>query len=132
MEVIPRLRKHYEKNPPRPSYKGTEGKSMTGKVYSRWPHEEETRQLGVGAVEVWKERIPATQSILPLEGYCLVDACLDDTGHINTEVLPLWPEMEGHELLIVIYVDMFDCTRMRAIGGFTSRKTRIEMLCVGE
>ncbi len=127
METINRLRKHYEQYPPRLSYGGTEGKNVTGKPYLKWPHEEESKSLGVGSVKVWHKRIPTVTSMLPVEGYCVVNACLDETGRFNPEALPLWPEMEGHELDIVVYVDMFDCIRMRAIGGFTFFKTRARM-----
>ena len=124
MELITRLRAHYAQCPPRLSYGGSEGKNVTGKVYPKWPDDEVSKPLGAGAVQVWSNKILAIAEALPIEGYCVVDACLDETGRLNPEALPLWPEMEGHELSVTVYVDMYDRILMRAIGGFTSHKTR--------
>lgn len=123
MEMVRRLKAHYEQCPPRLSYGGNEGKNVTGKSYQKWPTEEESKILGVGAVKVWYKKLSAKTDALPIEGYCVVDACLDETGRLTPDALPLWPEMEGHELTICVYVDMYDRIFMRAIGGFTSFKT---------
>lgn len=124
MELVNRLRMHYEKYPPRLSYGGSGGKNVKGKTYSKWPAEEEFASLGVAAIQVWYSKIPASTEILPVEGYCVVDACLDQSGHLTPDALPLWLEMEGHAIYINVYVDMYACVHMRAIGGFTSYKTR--------
>lgn len=127
MELIEKLIAHYKLNPPRLSYDGREGRDVKGAAYPSWPKEEEIKLLGVGSIAVWRGRIPGTKIELPVEGYCVVDACLDETGRFIPEALPLWPEMEGHELSIIVYVDRLDCVRMRAIGGFTTIKTRAEI-----
>jgi hypothetical protein len=124
MEVISRLKTHYEQYPPRLSYGGNEGKNITGKRYQKWPTEEEFNSLGIAAVKVWHEKLPATADTFPVEGYCVVDTCLDNSGRLIPDALPLWPEMEGHELSICVYVDRLDRIHMRAIGGFTSFETR--------
>jgi hypothetical protein len=124
MEMVRRLRTHYEQHPPRLSYGGNEGKNVTGKSYQKWPTEEESKPLGVAVVKVWCEKLSAKADAFPVEGYCVVDACLDETGRLTPNALPLWPEMEGHEISICVYVDMYDRIFMRAIGGFTSFKTR--------
>ena len=124
MELITRLRAHYAQCPPRLSYGGSEGKNVTGKAYPKWPEDEASKPLEAGAVQVWSNKIPAVAEALPVEGYCVVNACLDETGRLKPEALPLWPEMEGHELSVTVYVDMYDRILMRAIGGFTSHKTR--------
>ena len=118
-----RLRIHYEQCPPRLSYGGSEGKNIEGKAYPKWPTEEESKLLKVAVVKVWYKKLPATDTF-PVEGYCVVNACLDETGRLTPDAVPLWPEMEGHEVSICIYVDMYDRIFMRAIGGFTSFKTR--------
>ena len=124
MEMISKLKTHYEQYPPRLSYGGNEGKNVTEKNYQKWPTEEESKPLGVAAVKVWHEKLSAKADAFPVECYCVVDACLDDSGRLIPDALPLRPEMEGHELSICVYVDMFDQIHMRAIGGFTSFKTR--------
>jgi hypothetical protein len=93
MEMISKLRTHYEQYPPRLSYGGNEGKNVTGKSYQKWPTEEESKPLGVAAVKVWYEKLSAKADTFPVEGYCVVDACLDDTGRLIPDALPLWPEM---------------------------------------
>lgn len=124
MELINRLMTHYKQYPPRLSYGGNEGKNLTGKSYQKWPTEEELNSLGIAAVKVWYEKYPPTTDKLPVEGYCVMDACLDESGRLTPDALPLSPEMEGHELSICVYVDMLDRIHMRAIGGFTSFETR--------
>jgi hypothetical protein len=124
MELINRLRTYYEQYPPHLSYGGNEGKNVTGKPYQKWPTEEEFDSLGIAAVKVWHKNLPARANAFPIEGYCVVDACLDESGRLTPNALPLWPEMEGHELLICVYVDRLDRIHMRAIGGFTSFETR--------
>lgn len=128
MVQIERLTKNYTENPPRLSFNGSEGQSVTGMVHSEWPHNEEKEHLGDGSIIVWRSRIPAGTSPLPVEGYCVVNACLDVTGRSIPERLPLFQEMEGHELIIVVYVDKLGCIRMRAIGGFTSLATRSRLV----
>lgn len=124
MEMARRLMTYYEQYPPRLSYGGNEGKNITGKIYQMWPTEEESKFLGVASVKVWHEKLPAKANVFPVEGYCVVDACLDESGRLTPDALPLWPEMEGHELSICVYVDMYERTFMRAIGGFMSFETR--------
>lgn len=124
METINRLKTHYEQHPPRLSYGGNEGKNVTGKRYQKWPTEEEFNSWGIAAVKVWHEKLPAKTDTFPVEGYCVVNASLDESGYLTPDALPLWPEMEGHELSICVYVDMFGRIHMKAIGGFTSYETR--------
>ncbi len=123
MEQITRLIAHYAQCPPRLSYGGPEGTCVKGKLYPKWP-DEDSKLLGVGNIQVWAKTIPAIEKTLLIEGYCVVDACLDETGHLTPEAVPLWPEMEGHELYLIIYVDPHNRILVRAIGGFTSYKTR--------
>lgn len=127
MKTINRLTNHYEQHPPQLSYGGSEGKNVTAKIYPSLPHEEMSKPLGVGSVQIWFKEFPATKTSLPIEGYCVVNACLDETGRLNPAALPLWPEMEGHGLRVMIYADMLNCIQMKAIGGFTTYKTRLEM-----
>ncbi len=127
MENIRRLRAHYEHYPPRLSYIGKEETSITGKCYQKWPKEEEYKRLGA---TVWHQKLPASADALPVEGYCVIDACLDNSGHLTPDAMPLHPEMKGHELSICIYVSMLDRIHMRAIGGFTSIETRATLSSV--
>lgn len=46
MEIINKLRTHYEQYPPLLSYGGNEGKNVTRKSYQKWPTEEESKPLG--------------------------------------------------------------------------------------
>jgi hypothetical protein len=124
MELFDRLKIHYEQCPPRLSYNGLEGTNVIGKRYSKLPTAEELGPLGKDSLQVWHKKVPATTGTLPVEGYCVIEACLDVTGRSNPDALPLWPEMEGHELYIDIYVDNLNRILMRAIGGFTSYETR--------
>lgn len=79
--MINKLKTHYEQYPPRLSYGGNEGKNVTEKSYQKWPTEEESKPLGVAAVKVWYEKLSAKADTFPVEGYCVVDACLDDPKH---------------------------------------------------
>lgn len=118
MHNVERLRTYYQKLPPCMSYGGSEGESLKGKVYAKWPEEELSASLG-GPI-VWRSHILAMPDVPVPDGYCSVDACLDSSGLQNPEALPLFPEMEGHELRVVVYVDCLNRIWMKAIGGFTA------------
>lgn len=122
MDIIERLKSHYERNPPRSSYGGSEGEGMRGTVYHKWPEGEDSKTLG--GVVVWQGDIAASSGALPPDGYCVVDVCLDPSGYETPDAFPLWPEMEGHALRVVIYVDMFNRIHAKAVGGFSSYKKR--------
>ncbi|MDP1609399.1 MAG: hypothetical protein Q8L98_08840 [Chlamydiales bacterium] len=120
-----RLKTHYQQLSPKPSYDGMGGERIwSTKPYSQWPKEEEKIIAGI---PVFTKRFPASEKSLPIEGYRIVEACLDVSGCTNPEVFPLWPEMEGHEIWVTIYVDALNCIRMKAIAGFTLHKTREEI-----
>lgn len=89
MEMISKLKTHYEQYPPRLSYGGSEGKYVTGKSYQNWPIEEEFKLLGAAGVKVWYEKLSAKEDAFPIEGYCVVDACLDDTGRLIPDAIAM-------------------------------------------
>jgi hypothetical protein len=125
MTLEEKLKKSYQELPPKPSYDGIGGEGICPtRVSPQWPKEEEQITLGIS---VWCERFPATEIFLPIEGYAIMEVCLDASGNMRPEVFPLWPEMEGHETWVVIYVDPLNCIRMKAIAGFTLHKTREEI-----
>jgi len=118
MNVFERLTQHYQTQPPRLSFRGSEGSAMQMRIFDKYPDEEATKPLGV---TVWRHRSTASPDVAPAVGYCMVDACLDVSGWNNPDALPLPVEMKNHELEIVVYLDCLDCIRMRAIGGYLPR-----------
>lgn len=67
MEMISKLRTHYEQYPPRLSYGGNEGKNVTGKSYQKWPTEEESKPLGVAAVKSGTKNSLLKRILFPLK-----------------------------------------------------------------
>jgi hypothetical protein len=127
-----KLKMLHDQCSPRISYAGIEAKSVKREEYLYWPREEEMKPLGPGAVQIWHKKIPAMRDAPPIEGYCFVEVCLDEAGSDIPKVLTLYPEMEGHELCITIYVNMYGRIQMKAIGGFTSHKTRADLHCLNK
>lgn len=121
MDVITRLKKHYENRAPRLSFGGSEGDAVQTRSYDKWPEKETMQTLGV---VVWRDHVKASPNISSPDGYRVVDACLDVSGTLDPDALPLPPEMQGHELQIAIFVDNLDCIRMRAIGGYSQPKAQ--------
>jgi hypothetical protein len=119
MNVIARLIKHYQIQQPRLSFGESEGSAVQMCLFDKWPDQEAIKSLGV---VVWRHKTMASPDTAPTIGYCMVNAYLDLSGRSNPDALPLPREMQNHELQIVVYVDYLDCIRMRAIGGYTSRR----------
>ncbi len=128
MEMVVKLTEHYKSNPPYLSYGGAEGTGWSALAFEKYPQEETNKQLGPGAVIVWRGKFEATRAELPIERYCVVTVCLDVRGNSIPEALPLHPEMEGHALEAVVYVDMLGCIRAKVIGGATTHATRTVLL----
>ncbi len=128
MEKIAQLIQHYQSAPPRLSYGGSEGTGWDGLAYEKYPQEEANNSIGPGAQIVWSGKFQATRIDLPIECYCVINVCLDVRGNSIPTALPLYPEMAGHALDAIIYVDMFGCIRAKAIGGATTYATRNALL----
>lgn len=128
MDQINRLREHYKSNPPRLSYGGSEGEGWKGLAFVSYPQEEAGKSLGLGTVIVWRGKFPSTNEELPVERHCVVTVCLDSWGNSNPEAIPLHPEMEGHAVDALIYVDMMGNIHAKAIGGATTHATRNALL----
>lgn len=118
MNIIERLRAHYQIQPPRYSFKGSsEGLTMEAQLFDKRPNQ---KAIDL-EIPVWREFKQANAGV-SLDGYCVVNVLLDASENGNPEMLPLPPQMEGHELETEIYVDCLNCIRMRAIGGYTRCK----------
>ncbi len=119
MQNALKLKEHYETDPPRLSFGGTEGCTF----HKDWPKSEYNESIE-GSIPVWRHTEPRSDEGLSLDGYCVVNVCLDPSGRQIPEVLSLPKEMEGHEIRILVYLTSLDCISMRAIGGITNSSTK--------
>lgn len=124
MEMIQKLKNHYEQNPPYLSYESNQGNGLKFTLRSERAGKEEFEFLGVGSAVVWRADIQDSEDVFPVEGYGIVEAILDVSGVSIPEELSLFPEMEGHAVNIIVYVDMLNCVRLKATGAYTSHETR--------
>jgi hypothetical protein len=122
MYNVEKIKCHYDNHPPRLSFGGSEGLSVKGTVFLKFPEEEFYRNSN--GITVLHSKIEATNPSLSVDGYCLVEACLQIGGKEIPDALPFFPEMEGHSISVIVFVDWFERIRMRAIGGFTTYKNR--------
>ena len=116
MNIIEKLTKHYQTQPPKLDFGGSEGTAFQTQVFEEWPDHEAIKPLG--GVTVWRYRTAVSPKDILNVRYCVVDVCLDVSGRDTPAALPLPPEMQNQPTEIVVYVDHLDCIRMRAIGSY--------------
>ena len=122
MNIFTRLIAHYQNQSPMLSFREAEGYFTKAYKFSEWPKKEEKEIPGR---LVWHDCILSTLDVIQPDGYCVVNTCLDASGFHNPKTLPLPPEIRGHKLHIMIYVDNLNRILMPAIGGFTAHKEQL-------
>jgi hypothetical protein len=115
MEVVTRLKNHYESHPPQVRFEGLVENVVP---YKEWPENLARKDPGI---IVWHKTIKAnTGTSRPPDAYYVINECLDPVGDKKPRVLTLPSNMLGHAIQIIVYIDRFDRIFMRAIGGFTA------------
>jgi hypothetical protein len=121
MNTVTRLKCHYKHTPPQILFGGLVGNDH---LHKEWPEMLDKENLGI---RVWEKSIESnSDASCPVDGYYVIDECLDPRGDQTPPVLTLPLNTQGHDLHIIVYVDIFNRICMRAIVGATVQNVQAE------